>query len=530
MIDAARPLPFRPQGRGLAPGLEALEAPQGLLIAYSSGPGTVAPDGPGPYGAYATAIAEMLRAPGVDLNTAFTHIRSRTHLSTQGQQTPWHVSNLGELIELVPPDAATAALPPPPPPRVARPMRALGADEAYALAIETDQLDRYVEFVDAYPDSPYSERVWAMIRARREALVWMRALQINTPQAYWTYRQRYPRGIYVYDAERRLRRLSAPLAPPAGFAMLGLAGLPLALRNEPREYRPIHRVGPPPPRLLMRPPPAYLVSLPPPAQRQGRGALPALQAPIPAVPRLAPAPRQGPPQGTVTAPSTLLHRKAVRPCPVGRLDCPPLHRRRPPRRRGRLRRRASRRRWRRLRRRQPRANRPARRRGAKVRLRAGRRVCRLRHRRRPRARRRRRRRRRQEARVRLRAGRRVCRLRHRRQPRARRRRRRAVDRPRPQASHRARRPELRRRQRAGRPVRRRQPSLRVRHRVRRRLRAGRRRLRLQSQAGRQVRRQVRRREPSHRGHRLGRRRLRAGHRLRLRLQADRRLRRRARRL
>ena len=244
MIDAARALPFRPQGRGLAPGLEALEAPQGLLIAYSSGPGTVAPDGPGPYGAYATAIAEMLRAPGVDLNTAFTHIRSRTHLSTQGQQTPWHVSNLGELIELVPPDAATAALPPPPPPRVARPMRALGADEAYALAIETDQLDRYVEFVDAYPDSPYSERVWAMIRARREALVWMRALQINTPQAYWTYRQRYPRGIYAYDAERRLRRLSAPLAPPAGFAMLGLAGLPLALRNEPREYRPIYRVGP----------------------------------------------------------------------------------------------------------------------------------------------------------------------------------------------------------------------------------------------------------------------------------------------
>ena len=47
MIDAARPLPFRPQGRGLAPGLEALEAPQGLLIAYSSGPGTVAPDGRG---------------------------------------------------------------------------------------------------------------------------------------------------------------------------------------------------------------------------------------------------------------------------------------------------------------------------------------------------------------------------------------------------------------------------------------------------------------------------------------------------
>jgi uncharacterized caspase-like protein len=307
MIDAARLALFRPQGRGLAPGLEALEAPQGMLLAYSSGPGTVAPDGPGPYGAYATAIAEMLRAPGIDLNTAFTHIRSRTHLSTQGQQTPWHVANLSEPIELVPPDAASAALPPPPPPRAAQPMRALGVDEGYALAIETDSLDRYVEFVDAYPDSPYSDRVWAMIRARREALVWMRALQLNTPQAYWTYLQRYPGGIYAYDAERRLRRLSAPLAPPVGFAMLALAGLPLALRNEPREYRPIYRVGPPPPRLLMRPPPAFLVNLPPPAPRQGgQRMLPGPQTPIPVVPRLAPAPRVSPSPGTATAPSTIV--------------------------------------------------------------------------------------------------------------------------------------------------------------------------------------------------------------------------------
>ena len=80
IIDAARPLPFQPQGKGLAPRLEAIDPPQGVLIAYASAPGTVAPDRPGDYGAYATAIAEMLRAPGTDLDTAFTHIRSRTHL------------------------------------------------------------------------------------------------------------------------------------------------------------------------------------------------------------------------------------------------------------------------------------------------------------------------------------------------------------------------------------------------------------------------------------------------------------------
>jgi uncharacterized caspase-like protein len=303
MIDAARPLSFRPQGRGLAPGLDAIEAPQGMLIAYSSAPGTVAPDNPaGPYGAYATAIAEMLRAPGIDVDTAFTHIRSRTHLSTEGRQTPWHVSNLGEQIELVPPGAATADAPPPPPRRVAQPMRMLEPDEAYSLAIENDSLDSYVEFVDAYPQHPYSERVWAMIRARREAMTWMRALEINTPEAYWTYLRRYPNGIYAYDAERRLRRLRAAMAPPPNFALLALAGVPLALRGEPREYRPVYRVGPPPPRRLMRPPPAFLASLPPPPRRGERG-LPRMSTPIPVVPQLAPAPRRGPPPGAGRPPT-----------------------------------------------------------------------------------------------------------------------------------------------------------------------------------------------------------------------------------
>ena len=207
IIDAVRPLPFRPQGKGLARGLEAIDPPQGVLIAYASAPGTVAPDRPGNYGAYATAIAEMLRAPGTDLDTAFTHIRSRTHLTTEGQQTPWHVSALGESIELVPPEAATASVPPPPPIRQARPMRDIGPDEAYALAIEMDTLEGYTGFVQAYPGNPYTQRVWPMIRARREALAWMRALEFNTPQSYWTYLRRYPNGMYAFDAESRLLRL-----------------------------------------------------------------------------------------------------------------------------------------------------------------------------------------------------------------------------------------------------------------------------------------------------------------------------------
>jgi hypothetical protein len=296
IIDAMRPLPFRPQGKGLARGLEAIDPPQGMLVAYASAPGTVAPDQPGNYGPYATAIAEMLRAPGTDLETVFTHIRSRTHLITEGRQTPWHVTALGEQIELLPPEAATASVPPPPPIRQARPMRDIGPDEAYALAIEMDTLEGYASFVQAYPGHPYTQRVWAMIRARREALAWMRALDSNMPQAYWTYLRRYPNGMYAFDAERRLRRLGAAGVPPPGFAMMEFDDVPMALSGEPVEYEEVYRVGPPPPRgLYGAPRPAYLANMPPP-QRRGGGAgsriLPALAIAIPLVAALAPAPRR----------------------------------------------------------------------------------------------------------------------------------------------------------------------------------------------------------------------------------------------
>ncbi len=299
IVDASRPLPFKPRGQGLAPGLAAVDAPDEMMVAYASAPGTVAPDGQGPYGAYATAIAEMVRAPGLDLDAVFTRIRTRTHQLTEGRQTPWQVSALGEAIELVPAEAATVAnVPPPPPPRAVRPMRELSPEEAYALAIEQDTLAGYVGFVEAYPRHAYSARVWAIIRARREALAWMRARQMDTPPSYWTYLRRYPNGIYAFDAERRLRRLSAPFAPPPqGFAMVEFDDVPLPLAGEPMDYVTVYEPGPPPPRMLIEPPPAFFSRLPPPPPRaprpdRGPSILPLLAVPLAALPLLAPAPRR----------------------------------------------------------------------------------------------------------------------------------------------------------------------------------------------------------------------------------------------
>jgi hypothetical protein len=282
ILDAARPLPFQIQGGRLARGLAAVESAPGMLVAFSAAPGETAEDGQGSYGAYATAIAEMVREPGLDLDTMFARIRVRTHEATNGQQTPWEASQLRQVVVLVPgtpaappsqvlsaPQAAVGA------PRVRRPPRpvtGLGAEEAYTYVIEQDDLPAYEDYVRVYPNSPYAQRIWARIRARREALAWRRALLYNTPEAYWTYLQRYPDGMYAYDAERRLRRLSVGMRPPAGFRMLEFEDAPPPIAGEPARLYDVYPAAPPPPRRLA-PPPAFIVTLPPPPRRDHGGGL-----------------------------------------------------------------------------------------------------------------------------------------------------------------------------------------------------------------------------------------------------------------
>jgi uncharacterized caspase-like protein len=268
VLDATRPLPFQIQGGRLARGLGAIESAPGMIVGFSSAPGTAARDGNGPYGAYATAIAEMVREPGLDLDTMFTRIRVRTAEATNGAQVPWNVSqDINPQLALVP--GAPSA-----PPRTVRaaprPMRDIGAERAYAMAIEDDNLEGYTEFVRAYPRSAYTARVWAIIRERREALAWRRALLINTPEAYWTYLSRYPEGMYAHDAERRLRRLSAGLRPPSGFRAMAFDDVPPPLDGEPTRLIDVYPDAPPPPRILSAPP-AFIVGLPPPSRPGGRG-------------------------------------------------------------------------------------------------------------------------------------------------------------------------------------------------------------------------------------------------------------------
>jgi uncharacterized caspase-like protein len=330
VLDAARGNHFAPEGH-LAGGLALVDAEKGSLYAFNAAPGTIAPDEPGPYGAYAQALSELLRQGGVPIDVAFDQVRLRVNQTTRGAVTPWDAANIAPpliLLEAAPNGPAAGA-------SVSyatlqsRPIRSFPANEAYAAALERDTMQGYEDFLAAYPGDPLAGRVRALLAARREALTWRRTLAANTPDACWSYMQRYPKGPHYYDARRRLRLLSAPLEPPPEFDAYDFGGLPPPPEVEyvivdrpviifdPGIYPP----PPPPPLYFLPPPPEVFVSLPPPPPPPGPGFLPipipipipfgrhdgpqgqfnqpnfGQQAPLPASAPGAPAPVGGAPQG-----------------------------------------------------------------------------------------------------------------------------------------------------------------------------------------------------------------------------------------
>ena len=277
VIDAARANSFGKSGQPLAGGLALVEPEPGLLIAFNAAPGTVAPEGQGPYGPYAQALAEMLREGGLPLAGVFDRTRLRVNDLTAGAEVPWHASKVQAPVVFF----ERAADAPPPAVSVeqtaairARPIRDLGAQDAYTLCLERDTIEGYSEFIAAYPTDPMVPRVRAIVAARREAITWRRTRIVDTPPAYWSYLRRYSDGPHAWDARRRLAFLSAAFEPPPRFTLIDYDVPP----PPPEEFvyvrRPVLVFDDPvfgfaPPLLasvlfLAPPPPEFVVLAPPP--------------------------------------------------------------------------------------------------------------------------------------------------------------------------------------------------------------------------------------------------------------------------
>ncbi len=218
VLDVAYNHPFAKEGQPLAGGLALMEPEPKGMIAFNAAPGTIAPSPTGNYGPYAQALAEMIRTGGIGLPEIFNRVRLRVNDVTKGAEVPWDANKLeGEFLFFerapdAPPvqadqDAAARS----------KPIRDLGAQDAYTAAVERDTIADYESFLAAYPDDPMAKRVRAIVAARREATTWRQTYRANTQQSYWSYLKRYPKGPHAADARRRLANISAALEPPPTF-------------------------------------------------------------------------------------------------------------------------------------------------------------------------------------------------------------------------------------------------------------------------------------------------------------------------
>jgi uncharacterized caspase-like protein len=289
VLDAARANPYATQGPPLAPGLALVDPEPGELMAYNAAPGTLAGDEEGPYGVYGKTLAGAMRQGGVDIADVFNQVRVTVNQQTQGALVPWSASKLDGPYYVF--ERAADAPAPAPVPEANRPIAQLPETEAYNAALQRDTMEGYQEYLTAYPNSDQARRVRAILAARREAAFWRRSVSANSPDAYWTYLRRYPKGQHVADAHRRLTILSARFQPPPDFQPAVYDDLPPPPPDEnfyeSRPYYAFDDFGPPPP-----PPPAdgyYYAEdtdwrdLPPPPPPEEIGVLPVLGIAIPLI-------------------------------------------------------------------------------------------------------------------------------------------------------------------------------------------------------------------------------------------------------
>lgn len=273
VLDAARQNGFARAGQPLAGGLALAQPDAGMLLAFNAAPGTIAPEANAGYGAYATALSEMIKEGGLKLDDLFERVRLRVDGLTQGAELAWHVSRVEapflffERAQGAPVEAERFSE------LRSRPIREFDPRQAYLAAVARDSMRGYQDFLAAYPDDPLARRVRAIVAARREATTWRESALADTREGYWSYLRRYPRGPHAYDARRRLAHLAAELEPPAAFAMLSYDVPPpppeeVVYIERPVVYLadPVYELPPPPPVpvIYLPPRPAYFVELPPP--------------------------------------------------------------------------------------------------------------------------------------------------------------------------------------------------------------------------------------------------------------------------
>ncbi|HEX9140093.1 MAG TPA: caspase family protein [Steroidobacteraceae bacterium] len=119
ILDACRNNPFTRGMRSVDRGLATMDAPAGILIAYSTAPGEVAQDGNGRDSPYTEALSAAMRNQHEPIEQVFKHVRIAVMGNTAGKQVPWESSSLTGDFYFTTPAITPAAIVPAAAPTVA---------------------------------------------------------------------------------------------------------------------------------------------------------------------------------------------------------------------------------------------------------------------------------------------------------------------------------------------------------------------------------------------------------------------------
>lgn len=102
IIDACRTLPTLSDTRGISSGMSEikLKNASGIVVAFSTSPGSLALDGNEKLSPYTTALLRHLQSQRTDIETLLKNVTQEVRVMTNGRQVPWYSSSLVGQISL----------------------------------------------------------------------------------------------------------------------------------------------------------------------------------------------------------------------------------------------------------------------------------------------------------------------------------------------------------------------------------------------------------------------------------------------
>jgi len=132
ILDACRDNPLGKSFRSASRGLAIIsDAPQGMLITYSTSPGKTAADGEGRNSPYTAALLRYMTEPGQPVEQVFKKVRQTLTTQSGGRQIPWELSSLQGNFFFAPGAAGKSTTPSPavPQPEMRKTVAAESADD-----------------------------------------------------------------------------------------------------------------------------------------------------------------------------------------------------------------------------------------------------------------------------------------------------------------------------------------------------------------------------------------------------------------